>query len=125
VAEITAMKKMHQTTVRFGTDLWSMLEAEAAATGVSAAQYVRDATLARLAYTFGRRGGSLSGETAVANAMALEQARSGIESSAALWAQGHLARERARKLRDDARKARIDVQSKRVPRGANRAPQEP
>jgi hypothetical protein len=46
---------MHQTTVRFGTDLWHDLEAEAARLGVSVAQYVRDAALARLSYEAGRR----------------------------------------------------------------------
>jgi hypothetical protein len=44
---------MHQTTVRFGADLWSSLEREAARLGASAARYGRDATLARLACTEG------------------------------------------------------------------------
>jgi len=48
---------MHQTTVRFGADLWAALEREAAKLGVSAAQYIRDATLTRLAYTEGVRRG--------------------------------------------------------------------
>lgn len=47
---------MHQTTVRFGSDLWAALEQESRAVGVSVAQYVREAALARLAYTAGRRG---------------------------------------------------------------------
>jgi hypothetical protein len=47
---------MHQTTVRFGPDLWSALETECARLGLSAAQYLREAALARLAYTAGRRG---------------------------------------------------------------------
>lgn len=46
---------MHQTTVRFGRDLWEVLEQEAERLGVSAAQYVRDATLARLAYAAARQ----------------------------------------------------------------------
>lgn len=46
---------MHQTTVRFGADLWQELEAEAARLGVSSAQFVRDAALARLSYDAGRR----------------------------------------------------------------------
>lgn len=49
---------MHQTTVRFGPDLWEALEVECARLGVSAAQYLREAALARLAYTAGRRGDS-------------------------------------------------------------------
>lgn len=39
---------MHATTVRFSPDLWRQLESEAARDGVSAAQFVRDATLLRL-----------------------------------------------------------------------------
>jgi hypothetical protein len=39
---------MHQTTIRFGPDVWSRIESEARASGVSAAQFVRDAVLARL-----------------------------------------------------------------------------
>ncbi|HEX8742706.1 MAG TPA: GAF domain-containing protein [Thermoleophilaceae bacterium] len=47
---------MRATTVRFSDDLWSLLEREAAAAGVSAAQFVRDATVLRIAYLMGRRG---------------------------------------------------------------------
>src|SRR5215212_2210031 len=48
--------RMHQTTVRFGPDLWEALEIECARLGVSAAQYLREAALARLSYSAGRRG---------------------------------------------------------------------
>jgi hypothetical protein len=47
---------MRATTVRFSDDLWALLEQEAAAAGVSAAQFVRDATVLRIAYLMGRRG---------------------------------------------------------------------
>jgi hypothetical protein len=47
---------MHQTTLRFGADLWQTLEQEAAAAGVSVAQYVRDAALMRVTYDAARRG---------------------------------------------------------------------
>lgn len=47
---------MRATTVRFSDDLWGLLEQEAAAAGVSAAQFVRDATVLRIAYLMGRRG---------------------------------------------------------------------
>ncbi len=47
---------MRATTVRFSSELWALLEAEAAREGVSAAQFVRDATVMRIAFTMGRRG---------------------------------------------------------------------
>jgi hypothetical protein len=47
---------MRATTVRFGDDLWTMLEREAGRHGVSAAQFVRDATILRVAYLAAERG---------------------------------------------------------------------
>jgi hypothetical protein len=47
---------MRATTVRFGEDLWQMLEREASAAGVSSAQFVREATILRLAMLAGMRG---------------------------------------------------------------------
>ena len=47
---------MKATTVRFGEDLWSMLERESDRLGVSAAQFVREATIMRLAMLAGARG---------------------------------------------------------------------
>jgi hypothetical protein len=40
---------MKVTTVRFGADLWRLLEAEAAYAGISVSQYIREAALARAA----------------------------------------------------------------------------
>jgi GAF domain-containing protein len=47
---------MRATTVRFSDDLWRLLEQESAGAGVSAAQFVRDSTVMRIAYVMGRRG---------------------------------------------------------------------
>src|SRR3954463_14328271 len=47
---------MRATTVRFGEDLWALLEREAARSGTSAAQFVREATILRLAMLAGMRG---------------------------------------------------------------------
>jgi len=47
---------MRATTVRFGEDLWAMLEQEAGRSGLSAAQFVREATILRLAMLAGIRG---------------------------------------------------------------------
>ena len=42
--------------MRFGDALWSLIEREANRDGVSAAQYIRDATILRTAYSMGQRG---------------------------------------------------------------------
>src|SRR5918992_4865460 len=47
---------MRATTVRFTDTLWKLLEREAEGEGVSAAQFVRDATVMRIAYAMGQRG---------------------------------------------------------------------
>ena len=47
---------MRATTVRFSEALWTLVEREAHRDGVSAAQYVRDATVLRTAYAMGQRG---------------------------------------------------------------------
>jgi hypothetical protein len=52
-AERTGMKV---TTVRFGTDLWRLLEAEASYAGMSVSQYIREAALARAAAAAAARG---------------------------------------------------------------------
>ena len=44
------------TTVRFGEDLWTLLERESAREGLSAAQYVRDAAILRLAFAMAEHG---------------------------------------------------------------------
>jgi hypothetical protein len=45
---------MRAMTVRFSEDLWQLLEDEATRQGISAAQFVRDATIVRLAFLAGR-----------------------------------------------------------------------
>jgi GAF domain-containing protein len=47
---------MRATTVRFGDALWTLLDREAGREGVSAAQFIRDATIVRVAYAMGQRG---------------------------------------------------------------------
>lgn len=66
---------MRATTVRFSDDLWELLELEAARDGVSAAQFVRDATLLRIGILTGRRGDS------AAQASVLEMAEHGRRRS--------------------------------------------
>jgi len=116
---------MHQTTVRFSPDLWAQLEVEAERSGVSAAQYVRDATLARLAYTAGQRGddpfgGSPAdgGDPSTRSAEAVRVAREATEDSSAVWAQARLARERAQSVRIEAREVQTRSARKRAARPA-------
>jgi GAF domain-containing protein len=47
---------MRATTVRFDDALWKLLERESGREGVSAAQFIRDATILRVAYAMGQRG---------------------------------------------------------------------
>jgi hypothetical protein len=47
---------MKITTVRFGTDLWRLLEGEAEYAGISVSQYIREAALARAAAAAAARG---------------------------------------------------------------------
>jgi hypothetical protein len=118
-----ALKGMHQTTVRFGADLWEALEEEGRRLGVSVAQYVREAALARLVYSAGKRGdeefdlaleialGESSGAARIRQTEAPVQLASEALSpkeradvvtsdSAALWGQAQQARRRAAELRE-------------------------
>jgi hypothetical protein len=47
---------MRVSAIRFGADLWRVLEAEAARAGVSVSQYVREAALARASAAAAARG---------------------------------------------------------------------
>lgn len=52
----SGQRRMRATLVRFGPDLFEELKAEAERSGVSVAQFVREAVVARIAYSAGRRG---------------------------------------------------------------------
>jgi hypothetical protein len=114
------MARMRQTTLRFGEDLWEQLRREADGAGVSVAQFVREAAIARVAYEAGRRG-DVFFETAMSVAAEVDRTSDVMrytigdtsETSRAVWAQGELAREQARKVREHIRVTRER-------RGANR-----
>jgi hypothetical protein len=108
-------RKMHQTTVRFGDDLWRALEVEAESLGVSIAQYVRDAALSRLSYDAGRDNPFVPalldegpGNPSVARS-ARDHASNELSDSAALAAQSRLARSRAADLRARAESTRAKL----------------
>lgn len=65
---------MHATTVRFTDDLWELLEREAAAQGISVAQFVRDAALMRVAIVMSKRGAA-DGDATLARLAAAATAR--------------------------------------------------
>jgi GAF domain-containing protein len=77
---------MRATTVRFSEALWTLVEQEADRDGVSAAQYIRDATILRTAYAMGRRGDAAY-EQAIARAAGRfepAESRTGAERRQAL-----------------------------------------
>lgn len=106
---------MHQTTVRFGADLWDEIELEAGRAGVSVAQYVRDAALMRVSYTRGRDGDSHyqaaleliaashgDGDSKKQSAAARNRARVTVQEALALVSENGQALGDARDLRTDA-----------------------
>jgi hypothetical protein len=105
------LRNSHQTTIRFTKGLWVELEVAAARNGVSVAQYVRDAARARL----GEEQRTLTQEPGeailreVERQNAVERSLEHVESSAALWEQGRLARERAKLLREESQTRRSQV----------------
>ncbi len=119
-------RKMHQTTVRFGEDLWEALERECDRQGLSVAQFVREAALTRLAYAAAKRGDpefemalefATSGREPArsvptersdvsGSGTAVARAQAGAEETSALWAQGRQARRRAEEVRTESARVR-------------------
>jgi hypothetical protein len=96
------MPQMHQTTVRFSAELWDELQVAAANSGVSTAQFVREAALTRLAFAAGEqqaRLGREAGPPFAAGRHARDVSVVVQSGSAAVTAQAQLARDRARELR--------------------------
>jgi hypothetical protein len=129
--------KMHQTTLRFSPDLWQALEEECRRLGVSVAQYLREAAIARLAYTAARRGLS-DYEMAFAGAGAVipeepraagappaqvagerlqEAAGERVQDSMAVTAQSEMARMRSRQIREHSERLRRARQARHGPGG--------
>jgi predicted DNA-binding protein len=92
--------RMKATLVRFGPELYEELREEASRSGVSIAQYVREAVLARMAYSAGRRGDETYA-SATRAAAARVRAESGRvrEEAQALQAENAQARGHAEKVR--------------------------
>jgi hypothetical protein len=94
---------MQATLIRFSPDILNAIRAEARASGVSVAQFVREATLARVAYMAGRRGvpgyeAALEQVTQDGRGRAAEQM--GLRSeNAALRAEARVTAGQARRLK--------------------------
>jgi hypothetical protein len=102
--------------------MWPQLEAAAARAGVSAAHYVRDATLARLAYSAGQNGEPFfSGGPLPDEVLSSDDRLVPVDvqsESSAVWAQARLARDRARAVRTEARAMQAESsQGRRVRQG--------
>src|SRR3954470_13229937 len=78
---------MRATTVRFSEDLWRLLEREAEREGVSAAQFIRDASVMRAAYAMGRRGEAAYEALAQLGANGHGNGNGGAEAGAPLGAE--------------------------------------
>jgi predicted DNA-binding protein len=100
---VESSRKSHQTTIRFTDELWARLEAAALELDISVAQYLRDAARTRLDAALPEREATKHAATAQARSDEVrQQSLDEAESSAALWEQGRLARERAQMLRAES-----------------------
>ncbi len=86
-------RTMHQTTVRFGADLWHELVREAERGGVSVAQYVREAAVARLA-----RGGAFAEPSDAPPAGSHWERAPAAPSSSAVLGKSELSSDRSQRL---------------------------
>jgi hypothetical protein len=95
--EATSNRRMRATLVRFGPELFEELKAEAERSGVSIAQFVREAVVARIAYSAGRRGED--GYALPHAKHVLSESERLRDEAAALRAQGRQAAGHARRTR--------------------------
>jgi hypothetical protein len=105
-AKPTDAPKMQPTLIRFGPELFEELKVEAGRCGVSVAQYVREAVVARMAYTAGLRGEPGYGLGASGPYEGVRQAASRVRSDAAQF------REESRAVRAESTQAH--VQTRRI-----------
>lgn len=112
---------MRVTTVRFGHDLWQLLESEAALVGTSVSQYIREASLARAAAAAAARG-----ESAFERLASTAHGRSDEPAEQAKKARKRaaLAREDARALQAESNQAIAEAlrKAERAARGTRRSP---
>jgi len=110
---------MHQTTIRFDPVVWRELEAAARRRGTSSAQYVREATMARLANET-RHPDAWDGvlDDRARAMTAIDVAVGHRYAAEAVCAQARLARERARVTREASNRLQA---SRRAARATDQA----
>jgi hypothetical protein len=125
-ADVGAGARMRVTTVRFGRDLWQLLESEAALAGTSTSQYIREASLARAAAAAAARGEdpfeslAAAGEGVPAPDGAAP-ARAEVKEARKARAGAVDAREAAQALRAESGQARAEAR-RRVEDAGRRSP---
>jgi len=107
---------MKVTTVRFGTDLWRLLEAEAESVGVSVSQYIREAALARAAAAAAARGQAPYELLAGALRDVMRDERDPVRRARAEGVLGGLARLTADETRSEAAAVRAESRQARSAR---------
>jgi hypothetical protein len=123
---------MHQTTIRFSPDIWARLEDAAREAGVSAAHYVREAVVARLAYADAQRvrapgladprASHFLSDRGVPTSAAVRAASMTVRTDAeAVWAQAQRARARAQELRQSSNSVQSRARAQRRTSGWRQA----
>jgi hypothetical protein len=98
---------MHQTTIRFSAEMWARLQEAARDGGVSAAQYVREAVVARLAYA--------AAQGAEASGFGVQRQRAAQLLPAAGEPRGAAARAASMAVRADVQAVRAQARLARKP----------
>jgi hypothetical protein len=119
--ELTGTRAMKVTTVRFGADLWALLEREAALAGVSVSQYVREAALARAAFSAGTRAGAPSELLASWSQATLSSSSQAEQEGSTERLIAALTRSQSRRQRDDAAALRAESRQARRKAGEIRS----
>ncbi|MGN6372340.1 MAG: hypothetical protein ACTHM1_05035 [Solirubrobacteraceae bacterium] len=103
---------MRVSAIRFGSDVWRVLEEEASRVGVSVSQYVREAALARASAAAAARGGDpLDALAQAAGGSKID--RDSPEAPTRMSSTG-LAVSTARDVRSNAQATRADAQAVRA-----------
>jgi hypothetical protein len=109
---------MKVTTVRFGRDLWELLESESELVGTSVSQYIREAALARAAASAGSRGQSpfelLADAARGLSAEATGEQKRELDRAIALIERARAARDGSRSAKDESHAVQAQAEGART-----------